>query len=82
MKNGIEAIYEHGVFKPLKHPGLTEKQHVRLSIEVLSQETAGEMLPMLELASQVYEGLSGRDVDEVERIALNRREFFGEKGSP
>lgn len=76
MKDSVEAIYEHGIFRPLKHLDFSEGQHVQLVVKVPTQEAPDEML---ELASQVYEGLSDQDVDEIERIALNRREFFGEK---
>jgi hypothetical protein len=31
---------------------------------------------ILQLAAQVYEGLSPGDVEEVERLALDRRHFF------
>ncbi|MEW6618726.1 MAG: antitoxin family protein [bacterium] len=76
MKGSIEAIYEHGVFNPLKEITLPEKQHVQLVVKVITQETRNEIL---ELASQVYNGLSNQDIDDVEKIALNRREFFKEK---
>ncbi|MBU1728314.1 antitoxin family protein [Patescibacteria group bacterium] len=76
MKGTIEAIYENEVFKPLNHLDLSEGQHVRLVVEMFTQDKADEML---ELAAQVYEGLSDQDVDEIERMALNRREFFREK---
>jgi hypothetical protein len=38
-----------------------------------------EVLPpeeLLRLAAQVYEGLSPDEIDEVERIALDRSHFF------
>lgn len=74
MKQTIEAIYENGVFRPLKSPKLSEGQPVRLTVE-----TNAELIPedMLKLAARVYEGLSAEQVDEIEQIALNRRDFFG-----
>lgn len=33
---------------------------------------------VLALAGQVYAGLSEEEIDEVERIALDRRPFFGD----
>lgn len=74
--NTIEAIYESGVFKPLTAPGLYEGQSVRLVIKVSERDSADEIL---ELAGQVYEGLSYEDVDEIEKMALNRKGFFREK---
>jgi len=71
----IEAIYEHGVFKPLQTPDIPAGQHVRLVIEPVLA-TAPE--DMLTLAAQVYEGLAPEQVDAIEKIALHRRDFFGE----
>ena len=34
---------------------------------------------VLTLAGQVYEGLSEEDIDDVERISLDRRGFFGDR---
>ncbi len=34
----IEAIYQNGVFRPLKDVGLPENQRVRLSVQSLAQE--------------------------------------------
>jgi hypothetical protein len=34
---------------------------------------------MLELAGQVYGGLSNSDIDEIEKIALDRSNFIGER---
>ena len=44
MAKVLEAIYEDGVFKPVKLVDLTEKQRVRLTIEPIpsvAQETSG-----------------------------------------
>jgi len=32
MKQALDAVYEQGVFKPLKKPTIAEGQHVRLSL--------------------------------------------------
>jgi predicted DNA-binding antitoxin AbrB/MazE fold protein len=37
--SAIEAIYQHGVFKPLTDVGLPENQRVRLSIQPLDPLT-------------------------------------------
>lgn len=34
---------------------------------------------VLALASRVYAGLSDKEIDDVESIALDRGEFFGER---
>ncbi len=78
MKESIDAIYEHGVFKPLNRPGIPDGQLVRLVVETLSEVTAEDML---ELAAQVYDGLSDEQIGEIEEIALNRHDFFGDPTS-
>jgi predicted DNA-binding antitoxin AbrB/MazE fold protein len=67
-----DAVFENGVFRPLTAPPaeLTEGQQVRLIVETARAED------MLELAARVYQGLSDEQIDEVERIALDRRDFF------
>ncbi len=78
MQEIIEAIYEKGVFKPLQEIEMPEGQHVRLVVDVAETTTSEDMLT---LAAQVYEGLSPEDVDDIEEIACNRRDFFGESAS-
>ena len=67
-----EAIYENGIFRPLTMPapGLAEGQQVRLVVETQPADD------LLALAARVYEGLSEQDVDDVERVALDRSAFF------
>jgi len=75
-KQIIEAVFENGTFRPLE-PGpvpLASGQRVRLTVE------ADPSAAILESAAQVYEGLSESDIDEVERIALDRRDFFETRG--
>ena len=69
MSETLEAIYEHGVFKPLRPPQVSEEQYVRLTVETTS-EAASEGL--LDLAVKVYQGLSDKQVREIEAITLNR----------
>lgn len=68
----IDAIYEDGVFRPVYMPAhpLAEGQHVRIVIDAVSPQDS------LSLAVRVYEGLSEEDVKDVERIALDRSNFF------
>jgi len=73
MKQILDAIYENGVFKPSLPPNLPDGQHVRLEIETPSECSPEDLL---ELASQVYDGLSNSEIEEIEQIALERRDFF------
>ena len=73
MSETLEAIYENGVFKPLKAPRISEGQHVRLTVETPSETSPEELL---ELAAQVYHGLSDKQIHDIEAIALSRADFF------
>ena len=72
----LKAIYENGVFRPLKKPELAEGQSVQLIVDTTNSLTPQEML---QLAAEVYEGLSEADVDEIEEIALKRDYFFTDR---
>ena len=78
MKETIDAIYEKGVFRPLKPPTIIDGLKVRLEVETLP-EASPDDLP--ELAAQVYNGLSNEEIDEIQRIALDRGDFFVDKSS-
>ena len=77
MIQTIEANYQGGIFKPTKPVAkdFLEGETVELMIKdkKLSRDE------MLELAGKVYEGLSEEDIDEIERIALDRSNFFGDR---
>ena len=75
MKQTLEAIYEDGVFKPTKHLEIPNGQQVRLEVETLSDASVDDVLF---LAAQVYEGLTDQDVNEIEEVAFQRSDFFGE----
>jgi predicted DNA-binding antitoxin AbrB/MazE fold protein len=68
MSQIVEAIYERGSFKLLGEPvePLVEGQRVKLIIEPAIEPSE----ELLDLAAQVYEGLSDDAVDAVEKIAL------------
>ena len=66
--------------------------HVRNGVVVLDElpplpegiEVRVELLPttaddVLALALQVYAGLSPKEINEIERIALGRHDFFGDR---
>lgn len=73
VKRAIDAVYENGAFRPLRPDavGVPEGQLVRITIDDQGESEA------LRLAVQVFDGLSEEDIDEVERIALDRSVFFG-----
>lgn len=69
MVRTVEAVYEKGTLRPLEPLDLAEGQHVRLQLEVEDP---------IELAGRVYDGLLDEEVDEIERIALDRRGWHRE----
>ena len=75
-KETLEAIYENGVFRPLKRPKIGEGQQVRLTVEETSKMRPADILG---LAAQVYQGLSEGEIAEIEKIALNRPSFFDDR---
>ena len=68
----MDAVYQDGVFRPVSSPELPEGERVRLTVERVAQSTPDDIL---RLASQVYEGLSQQDIDEVEDMARHRALF-------
>jgi predicted DNA-binding antitoxin AbrB/MazE fold protein len=69
----IEAVYERGTFRPIV-PLVTlfrEGQHVQLIVE-----SAAGAQAYLDLATQVFEGLSDEDVAAIETMARRRSGFF------
>jgi predicted DNA-binding antitoxin AbrB/MazE fold protein len=77
MTQTLNAVFEDGSFKPVDNGSLpfSEGQRVKLTVEVTT-ETPSDLLV---LAGNVYEGLSDKDIDEVESIALDRRSFFHDR---
>ncbi len=67
-----EAVFQNGAFRPVEpvSSAISEGQQVRLVVEV--EETKS----VLDLAGEVYADLSDEEVKEVEKIALERRDFF------
>ena len=77
MTQTIEAVYQNGMFKPLKplSEEIEEGEKVKLVVETEDEE----INPIMKLAENFYEGLSEEDIDEIERIALDRSNFFGDR---
>jgi len=66
----VEAIFENGVFRPITGASeFHEGERVSLVVEKASDAPAHSALAE---AWQVYEGLSEREVEHLESIALDR----------
>lgn len=77
MTQTIEAIYQNGMFKPLNP--VSEEIEEGETVEITIKEKRLSPDEMLELAGKVYEGLSDEDIEIIERIALDRSNFFGDR---
>ena len=77
MTQTIEAVYQNGMFRPLKPVGddFSEGEEVVINIESRDKE----INPIMKLAENFYEGLSEEEIDEIEKIALDRSNFFGDR---
>ncbi len=77
MTQTIEAIYQNGMFKPLTtiEEKFSEGEKVRITIQ--DRETSANEI--MKLAENFYEGLSEEEIDEIEKIALDRSNFFGDR---
>jgi predicted DNA-binding antitoxin AbrB/MazE fold protein len=73
IRQTIDAIFENGKFRPVSPSDILipEGQHVRITVEApeISED-------ILELATSVYDDLSDQQINEIEQIATNRRDFF------
>lgn len=78
-KQVIDAVFHDGAFRPVQPVGfpISEGQRVRLSIE--SESPAKSPLDLL---TSLYDGLSEQEIDEIEKIILDRRPFFGPREMP
>ncbi|HKQ08230.1 MAG TPA: antitoxin family protein [Blastocatellia bacterium] len=77
MRQTIDAVFENGSFKPVNNPALPFVQGQRVKLIVEAPAEAQEDL--IDLATQVFDGLSDKEIDEIERIALDRRDFFPDR---
>ena len=73
------AVYEKGVFLPLKRfRGIREGARVRISVAQEKPRPKGAD-EILNTAFSVFEGLSVSDINEIEKVALDRRAMFGKR---
>ena len=76
MTKTIEAIYRNGVLKPLEDLDIPEEKKVQITIDT---DLKAPSESILKLAQKVYEGLSAREIVDIEAIALDRTNFFQER---
>ena len=71
MPKTIEAVFERGVLIPVSPLNISEHKKVTLTIEDEPIKSAD----ILSLSSIVYNGLSPEDIEEIEKLALDRSGF-------
>lgn len=71
MSKTVDAIFENGVLKPVTPLHIREHKLVHLIIH----EEVEEPSDILSLASEVYSGLSLSDIEDLEKISLDRSHF-------
>lgn len=76
MKEELQAVFENGVFRPLRPPRIREGEAVTLLVRSLEETDPEELLSA---ARAVYEGLTEQELTEIEAAALDRGSFFGER---
>ncbi|MBI4671409.1 MAG: antitoxin family protein [Chloroflexi bacterium] len=75
MSYQVNAIFEDGVLKLLEPLSLPEHRVLHLIVTVpFAMEADAELAAW----QQVLTGLSGPEVDEIEKISLEREHFMGQ----
>jgi len=71
-KTTIDAVYEHGVFRVLdaNEVSIPDGQRVRITVELATSKD------VLDLMLHFYDGTSEEEIQEIEKIALDRRDLF------
>lgn len=73
------AVYEKGVFLPLKRfRGIREGARVRITVAT-EKPRQNRVDEILNTAFSVFEGLSASDINEIEKVALDRKSMFGRR---
>ena len=63
----LEAVYEHGVLRPLTPLHLQEGETVAVTVESKAQPNSDRGLRSLEILTHVLDGLSEEEIAEFER---------------
>jgi predicted DNA-binding antitoxin AbrB/MazE fold protein len=74
----VRAVYEEGIFRPVACSNIKIPKGQQVLLVVETEEKPKDILS---LAMHVYDGLSEEEVDEIEKIVLDRESFFGEKAN-
>jgi predicted DNA-binding antitoxin AbrB/MazE fold protein len=79
MKQFVDAIFEDGVFRPVLPVELPAGERVRVEIEVQPKVDVEKMLAEFQ---KVYEGFTPEEIDELEKVILDRSNFSRREMEP
>jgi predicted DNA-binding antitoxin AbrB/MazE fold protein len=77
MTQTIEAVYQNGMFKPLVPVSVDVADGETVTITIGDKKFSPE--EYIELGKKVYQGLSDEEIAEIEKIALDRSNLFGDR---
>lgn len=77
MEQTLEVIYEDGVFRPVTPPDTSIAEGQRLWVRVADKPES-----VLDLLGQVYDGLPEEEIQEIEKVMLDRSHFFSVREQP
>ncbi len=72
MKQFVDAVYEDGIFRPVLPVELPPGERVRVEIDVKPDVDVEAMLAQFQ---KVYERFSPEEIDELEKVILDRSNF-------
>ncbi|RIK78464.1 MAG: hypothetical protein DCC68_15235 [Planctomycetota bacterium] len=72
MKQFVDAVYEDGIFRPVLPVELPPGERVRVEIDVKPKVDVEKMLSEFQ---KVYEGFTPAEIEELEKVILDRSNF-------
>jgi len=75
MDDRVDAIYENGAFRPVGNPRIAYPEGTRVLLSVSEIEPTTS-LSVLDVAASVYSDLSKEEIEEIEKVAYDRKDFF------
>jgi len=77
MPQTIDAVFEDGAFRPVRPEQVlaTNGQLVTLVVQSPAISELDDLPEPLRLAARVYEGLSEEEIQDIEKVVLDRTNF-------
>jgi len=71
-KQSIDAVYEKGIFKPVKQTEINIPEGKKVKIIIDTEENSEDLLKQI---TSIYDGMTEEEIEEIEKIALDRSNF-------